>query len=218
MTDTENVVTFRCSDALLEEIDAAVDASRFENRAPFLRWHLEETIGEPYTSASGTNRNALAERIAELETRLSDVEQQLQPDRSESNRTESHRIGADELGPARGDASRERSHGSERDAVRDDETASVYRDALEGWSPGQGPSDREKRREIGVTALQWLADQSHPVSRSDVVTALYDRTALEGQGSDAWWRRLVRPALSTAGENGFVDDSGRTYEWVHNDT
>jgi len=90
MPNTENVVTFRCGDDLLEEIDAAADSSRFDTRAAFLRWHLEETIGEPYTDGAESDRSALAERIDELESNLQTLS--VGSSSSKANRTNLRRV------------------------------------------------------------------------------------------------------------------------------
>lgn len=88
-------------------------------------------------------------------------------------------------------------------------------DALAGWSPGRDSQQRRERRAAGVEVLRWLRDQP-PVEhyRSDVVDALADQLALEGQSADTWWRKVARPALQHAAEAGLVDDSGRSYRWT----
>lgn len=85
--------------------------------------------------------------------------------------------------------------------------------ALEGWDPGRSSQERRERRRVGAEVLRWLRDVGQPVSRSDVVTALYDTHSFDGQSEDAWWRKVARPALKCAAENGYVDDSGRKYGW-----
>ncbi len=104
MPNTENVVTFRCGDDLLEEIDAAADSSRFDTRAAFLRWHLEETIGEPYTDGAESDRSALAERIDELEEQLTDVVGRLEQLEGESDEPETSVVELNQFDSKQGDS------------------------------------------------------------------------------------------------------------------
>jgi len=94
------------------------------------------------------------------------------------------------------------------------ETDATLDDALEGWKPGNGAKDTERRREIGRQALEWLREQPTPVQKADFESALYERTSLEDQGAKSWWVRVVRPGLDNAAEREYVDSSGRTYEWI----
>jgi len=196
----DTIVTFRAPDELVEEIDAAAAAAGFNSRAQFLRQHLERTVSESESINPNTDDiQALADRITALESAVRPLleadteppepprEPQPQPEEntSESNRTQTATVGFD----------------GELEA------------ALDGFSPGRTRQERQERRETARELLEWLREQSHPVQKSDVLADLYGRLSLEGQGEKTFWVRLCRPALSHAAGRGFVDDSGRSYEW-----
>lgn len=226
---SENVVTFRCDDELLEEIDAAADASRFKSRASFLRWHLEETVGESNQIDIGPNQTQeeLSRRVSGLESRQEELEERIASIENDSRRehrdeVDSSRINSTELQSDRinsisetGDpAPPDASIGAEPDAASAGTGDSVLRDALEGWNPGRTQEEREKRRESALAVLAWLRDQPDTVRAMDVKTALYDDHALEGQNEQTWWENVARDALQHAADRGYVDTPGRMYEWA----
>lgn len=88
-------------------------------------------------------------------------------------------------------------------------------DALDGWEPGRTQQDRSDRLAVGRELLAWLGEHG-PAQRADVLEAREDVDGdRDDVTDDAWWRRLARPALKQAAENGYVDvENGRVYEWT----
>ncbi|WP_436343974.1 hypothetical protein [Natronorubrum sp. FCH18a] len=85
---------------------------------------------------------------------------------------------------------------------------------LEGWQPGRTPQERQARHESGRAVLEWIREQPEAVRASHVKEALYDDHALEEQSEATWWEQTARPTLNHAADQGYVDNSGRTYEWA----
>lgn len=87
-------------------------------------------------------------------------------------------------------------------------------DLLADWRPGRDAEERERKREIGAAALEWLQTEDGGRSASDFKAALYDEHHVDGQGRDAWWRRTVRPALQEAEEAGYAEYHHGRHEYV----
>lgn len=207
-----NVVTFRCDDELLEEIDDATDNSPHETRAQFLRSHLEQTLGE----TESNHIESLAERVTETEREIEQLKRRLEEsdrDRIESNQSESDSIESNRFDSNTRDSAHESEQQLEfsHDSAR---SGAEIGSALEGFRPGRNAAEREERRESAHAALEWLRDQPAGVTAGDVKHALYDTHGVDGQTEQTWWTETAREAFRTAESNGYVEIDGRKYEWT----
>lgn len=87
---------------------------------------------------------------------------------------------------------------------------------LKGW-PDSGER-REAKRESAQATLSWLRDECEGrASGEDFRDALADEWALDGQSSTTWWRKVARPALQYASDDGLVEyRSGHyDYAWIN---
>lgn len=196
--------TIRLSDETLAALEHEAIEYEFENRTEYIRHIIEHRDVVREHTQSYSDENTDGADYERLRSRLADIESRL--DALESTSTDGRR-----------------ESGSERtetvETVETVETREIERDAtierlLDGFGPGRNQDERDERLEIAHTALEWLRDRPVAVQRSDFVTALYETTSLDGQGESAWWRRVVRPAIAHAADQGAVDTSGRSYEWI----
>lgn len=109
--------------------------------------------------------------------------------------------------------------GTEQTAATDEPEPAHHQtpaEILKEWRPGHAGKDRERRREIGTTALNWLRERDAPASAEEFKRALYEDHHMEGQGEDAWWRRTARPAIQLAEDAGHVEYShgNHEYRWI----
>lgn len=72
---------------------------------------------------------------------------------------------------------------------------------LAEWSPSTQANDARARRET-VRAYRWLAEQSEPQKRSEIVAACAGDIEL---GERTWWERAVQPGLRYLVEKGYVE-------------
>jgi predicted CopG family antitoxin len=72
---------------------------------------------------------------------------------------------------------------------------------LAEWTPRTQANDERARRET-VRAYRWLAEQSEPQKRSEIVAACAGDSEL---GERSWWERAVQPGLRYLVEKGYVE-------------
>jgi len=72
---------------------------------------------------------------------------------------------------------------------------------LSEWTPGTQANDDRARGET-VRAYRWLAEQSEPMKRSEIVAACAGDSEL---GERTWWERAVQPGLRYLTEHGMVE-------------
>lgn len=82
------------------------------------------------------------------------------------------------------------------DSVADDVEA-----LLEQWSPDTDANPERARRET-ARAFEWLAKQSEPQKRSEIVAACAADSEL---GERSWWERAVQPGFRFLNEHGIVE-------------
>lgn len=169
---------------------------------------------------------------AEVRTRLDDLEETVETlreqltDDSGADRTAPTRTGPVQDAPSRTEPGRSGAErgGSGRDAPDSagaDRTETVSDDLdglLEDWNPGRTREEREQRRALGRQVLEWVRETEGHVSASDIKDALYPdlATDAEEQSEDTWWRKIARPALQAAVDDGLAEyrDGYHDYRWV----
>jgi len=93
-------------------------------------------------------------------------------------------------------------------------STSEIEDALQDWTPGRGYEEREEKQELGRIVLAWVREQSEPVGKQEITSALYDDHDL-GISERPWWEGTVREALHHARDRGYVREAGHgRYEWI----
>lgn len=169
--------------------------------------HIEEARSDVLQTDSH-----LAERVDELEARLSEIEDAVNaPSEEDAEDDRAAASGGREESDDQSDTPEQKSHSgprgaSESDGDLDDILTGVY----------DGRERREARREAGRAALQWLREQDEYQSAKNFKKALHPEHSTNGESADTWWRKNARPAVQAAVDADLVDyrPGHHDYRWV----
>lgn len=162
-----------------------------------LRERLEELEEETEKHRELFSRRL--EMLDDLAKRVEDLEEQ--PDQ------ETATVDVDHDGAADADP--------KDDEISLEEPAETIDEAIEGW-PEYGKENRERRREVGRQAVEWLRERDEPASGGDFKDALFDRLPVADQNPSTWWRKSVRPAVQRCVDAGLVEyrEGHHDYRWT----
>lgn len=195
--------TLRLRENTLQALDREAEEYDFPNRTEYIRYILDNRSVVVENTRENTAENTpLVERVAELEERVEELEADREPSAKEAETPENSATPVRES-RATSEGPTEISGQSDVDAILDD------------WPP-RGTRKRDRRREVGRAALEWLRERDSPASGADFREALYEEYPVEGQSEETYWRKTVRPALQQAVEAGVVSyrEGYHDYQWT----